>query len=227
MPEEILRCFLSLLLSSQHHSSSSVLPLLLSHPSMLSSKVMDVAWVNMEGVVLLELLSRPEKSLEDKRPEYQMGFHRQRVSFSPALVGASDPPWMRRQKEFFCPSVGGLLQGHIAMDVFSEEYFPCLGPTTVLVVVPDARLYILFTPKKRRKNEEIEAHSLHTSSLLDADLFPFGTSDFSTEQNRWAVFFFLCLHLTIETRLYRRQVTMPTVSGLRGGRSHQLSIISP
>lgn len=92
---------------------------------------------------------------------------------------------------FFCPWVGGLLRGHIAMDVFSEEYFPCLGPTTVLVVVPDARLYILFTLKKRRKNEEIEAHSLHTSSLLDADLFPFRTSDFSTEQNRQAVFFFM------------------------------------
>lgn len=77
---------------------------------------------------------------------------------------------MQRQKDFR-PWVGGLVRGHIAMDVFSEECFPCLGPTTVLVVVPEARPHILFTPRKRRKNEEIEAHSLHTSSLLD-DLSP-------------------------------------------------------
>lgn len=73
-------------------------------------------------------------------------------------------------RRIFRPWVGGLVQGHIAMDAFSEECFPCLSPTTVLVVFSEAKLHILFTPRKRRKNEEIEAHSLHTSSLLDADL---------------------------------------------------------
>lgn len=99
-----------------------------------------------------------------------MGFQRQRGAFFSRLVGASDPPWMQRQKDFR-PRVGGLVRGHIAMDVFSEKCFPCLSPTTGLVVVPEARLCILFTPRKRRKNE-IEAHSLHTSSLLHADLSP-------------------------------------------------------
>lgn len=61
---------------------------------------------------------------------------------------------------------------HIALGAFSEECFPCLSPTTVLVVVPGAWLHILFTMRKRRKNEVIEAHSLHISSLLDADLCP-------------------------------------------------------
>lgn len=70
----------------------------------------------------------------------------------------------------FNPWVGGLVRSHIAMGVFSEECFPCLSPTTVFVVVPDAWLHILFTLRKRRKNEEIEAHSLHTASHPDADL---------------------------------------------------------
>lgn len=70
----------------------------------------------------------------------------------------------------FRPWVGGLVQGHIAIRAFSEECFPCLSPTTVFVVVPDARLHILFTQRKRRKNEEIEAHSLHTAYHPDADL---------------------------------------------------------
>lgn len=74
------------------------------------------------------------------------------------------------QQRDFRPWVGGLVRGHIAVSVFSEEYFPCLSPTTGLVVVPEARLHILFTLRKRRKNEKIEAHSLHTSSLVDADL---------------------------------------------------------
>lgn len=100
-----------------------------------------------------------------------MGFQRQREAFFSRLVGASDPPWMLWQRDF-SPWVGGLVRGHIAMSVFSEEYFPCLSPTTGLVVVPEARPHILFTLRKRRKNEEIEAHSLHTSSLLDADLSP-------------------------------------------------------
>ena len=63
-----------------------------------------------------------------------------------------------------------MVQGHIAMDVFSEECFPCFSPTTVLVVVPNARPHILFTLRKRRKNERIEAHSLHTSSPVNADV---------------------------------------------------------
>lgn len=75
---------------------------------------------------------------------------------------------MQRRRDFG-PWVGGLVRVHIAMGIFSEEYFPCLGPTTVLVVVPEARLLILFTTRKRRKNEEIEAHSLHTTSHPDAD----------------------------------------------------------
>ena len=124
-----------------------------------------------KGVVLPQLLSRPEKSLEDYGPECQMGFKKQRVSFSPGLW----VPQIHHEcsgRRIFRLWVGGLIQGHIAMGVFSEECFPCLSPTTVLVVVPDAGLHILFTPKKRRKNEEIETHSLHTSSPLDADLFP-------------------------------------------------------
>lgn len=65
------------------------------------------------------------------------------------------------------PPLGGRFG---SQSVFSEECFPCLGPTTVLVVVPDAGPHILFTLEKRRKNEEIEAHSLHTASRPDADL---------------------------------------------------------
>lgn len=86
-------------------------------------------------------------------------------------MGASDPPSMQQQIDF-CPWVGGLVRGHIAMDVFSEECLPCLSPTTVLVLVPDAWLHILFTLRKRRKNEEIEAHSLHAFLLLDAEISP-------------------------------------------------------
>lgn len=99
------------------------------------------------------------------------GFRDRECLFSPGL-------WVLQihhecsSRRIFRPRVGGLVRGHIAMGVFSEECFPCLSPTTVLVVVPDARLHILFTPKKRRKNEEIEAHTLHTSSPLDADLSP-------------------------------------------------------
>lgn len=89
----------------------------------------------------------------------------------------------------FHPSVGGLVRLHIAMGVFSEECFPCLSPTTVLVVVPEARLHILFTQRKRRKNGEIEAHSLHTSLHLDADLpFPCRPLNFLAEYIRQAVF---------------------------------------
>lgn len=68
---------------------------------------------------------------------------------------------------FFQPLVGGLVQCHIAMGEFSEECFPCLAPTTGLVVLlPDVKLYVLFTAKKRRKNEQIEAHSVHTTCPL-------------------------------------------------------------
>lgn len=78
---------------------------------------------------------------------------------------------MNAAAQGFSSWVGGLAQGHIATRVFSEECFPCLSPTTVLTVVPDAssRPNILFTLRKRRKNKEIEAHSLHTSSLQDGE----------------------------------------------------------
>lgn len=92
-------------------------------------------------------------------------------------------------RRIFLPRVGGLVRLHIAMGVFSEECFPCLGPTTVLVVVPEARLHILFTPRKRRKNEEIEAHSLHTSSPSRCRSFPPRMAlNFSAEQIRQSVF---------------------------------------
>lgn len=143
-------------------------------------------WGYKKGVALLWLLSRLEKSLGDWSPECQMWFQRQRGAFFSRPVGASDPPWMRQQKHFYS-WVGGLVMLHIAMGAFSEECFPCLSPTRVLVVVPGPRLHILFTVRKRSKNEEIEAHSLHISSLLDADLWPLAGSWIS-EQFRQAVF---------------------------------------
>lgn len=97
------------------------------------------------------------------------GFRDRECLFSPGL-------WVLQihhlctSREIFRPWVGGLVQGHIAIRVFSEGCFPCLSPSTVFVVVPNARLHILFTPRKRRKNEEIEAHSLHTAYHPDADL---------------------------------------------------------
>lgn len=39
------------------------------------------------------------------------------------LVGASDAPSMQQQKDA-CPWVGGLVRGHIAMDVFSRGMLP-------------------------------------------------------------------------------------------------------
>lgn len=129
-------------------------------------------------VLLLYLLSRWEKSLEDQRSEYRMGFPTQRGAFFLEACGCFRST-MNAAADDFHPWVGGLVQGHIALDgFFSEECFPCLRPTTVLVVLPDARLHILFTTWKRRTNEEIEAHSLHTSSLLDADLSPFVQQEF-------------------------------------------------
>lgn len=101
---------------------------------------------------------------------------------------------MQRQREF-CVWVGELVPGHIAMGCFSEECFPCLCPTTVLAVVPDAWFHILFTRRKRRKND-IDSHSLHTSSLLDADIYPVY---FRSNTILW------CIDLTVEPRSYRGQ----------------------
>ena len=157
------------------------------------SKVMNVAWGYKKGAALRQPLSRPEKSPEDNVLNARWGFRDREGLFSPGL-------WVLQihhecsGRRIFTLRVGGLVQLHIAMGVFSVECFPCLGPTTVLVVVPDARPHILFTTRKRRKNEEIEAHSLHTSSPLDADLSPLA-GHWTSPLNRSGCFCFF--HLTV------------------------------
>lgn len=98
-----------------------------------------------------------------------------------------------------------MVRVHIAMGVFSEECFPCFSPTTVLVVVPDARLHILFTLRKRRKNDEIEAHSLHTSSLPDAAFSSRTNLNCLIRQMNRLEMPYLYFHLITEPKCYRNE----------------------
>lgn len=175
-----------------------------SHPfphlqSRLEVKFKGHAWL-YRGVVLPWLLSSPAESLEDKRPECQG----QRMSFFLKACG-SPRSCMNATAERFLPLVGGLVPSHIAMDVFfSEECFPRFWPTTVLVV-PNACPHILFTLKSRRKNEEIEAHSLHSSShqaghLWDPDR-PFEPILCRRHKHWWKVFTYYFYHNVLALKL--------------------------
>lgn len=108
----------------------------------------------VDRVVLLRVLSG---LISGGSLNARVDFRKHRGSFfPPGLVGAVDECGSR-----IVFPLGGTP---------GQEYLPCLCPTIVPGGSRSWAAHIRFTARQRRKNEEIETHSLHTWCPPDADL---------------------------------------------------------